>query len=360
MTVTEPSSSTAIDGARLEAFLGQVVNEVGAAYNTVLTGIGDQLGLYDALFQHGALSSTDLATCTGTAERYVREWANAQAASGFLHYDAATETYELPPEQAYVLADKGSPFYLPGLFQGAVSVFGMAPRIIEGFRTGEGVGWHEHGHGLFEGTERFFRSGYQANLVTAWIPALDGVEAKLHAGVRVADVGCGHGASTILMAQAYPASTFVGYDYHLTSIEAARRRAVEAGVSDRVRFEVGSAAEYPGTYDLVAYFDCLHDMGDPLSAARHVLESLAPDGTWMIVEPLAGDRVEDNLNPVGRLYYGVSTMVCTPASLAQQGRMALGAQAGFARLDELIRTAGFTRVRKATETPFNIVLEARP
>lgn len=359
MTITEPST-TRIDETKLEAFLGQVVNEVGAAYNTVLTGIGDQLGLYDALAEYGALSSIELAARTGTAERYVREWANAQAASGFLHYDATTGTYELLPEQAYVLADRTSPVYLPGMFQAAVSVFGITPRIVEGFRTGEGVGWHEHGHGLFEGTERFFRSSYQANLVPAWIPALDGVAAKLHAGARVADVGCGHGASTILMAQAYPASTFVGYDYHEASIEEARRRAAAAGVTDRVHFEVASAADHRGTYDLVAYFDSLHDMGDPLTAARHVLESLAPDGTWMIVEPFAGDRVEDNLNPVGRLYYGVSTMVCTPASLAQQGRMALGTQAGFARLAELIRTAGFTRVRNAAQSPFNIVLEARP
>lgn len=349
-----------IDEAKLEEFLHTVVTEVGAAYNTVLTAIGDELGLYDVLAGDGPLTTKELATRTGTAERYVREWANAQAASGFLRYDATAETYELPPEQAYVLADKSSPFYLPGIFQGATAVFPIASRIADGFRSGEGVGWHEHGEGLFEGTERFFRAGYQANLIPSWIPALDGVEAKLRAGARVADVGCGYGASTIIMAEAYPSSTFVGYDYHEASVEAARRRAAEAGVSDRVRFEVAAATSYPGTYDFVAYFDCLHDMGDPVGGARHVLESLAPDGTWMIVEPRAGDKVEDNLNPIGRLYYAVSTMVCTPASLAQEGRMALGAQAGNARLEEVVRAAGFTRFREATATPFNVVLEVRP
>lgn len=348
-----------IDEARLEAFLGKVVDETGAAYNTMLVAIGDELGLYTALAGAGPLSSKELAARTGTAERYVREWCNAQAASGFLRYDAEAGTYELPPEQAAVLADENSPVHLAGIFQAAAAVFTMAPRIIEGFRTGLGVGWHEHGLGLFEGTERFFRSGYRANLVSKWIPALEGVEAKLHAGIGVADVGCGFGASTILLAEAYPNSTFVGYDYHDASIETARRRAADAGVSDRVRFEVASAADYPGTYDVVAFFDCLH-LGDPVAAARHVRESLAPDGTWMLFEPAAGDRVQDNLNPVGRLFYAISTMVCTPASLAQDGRMALGAQAGPARLGEVLRAAGFSRVREAARTPFNIVLEARP
>ncbi len=349
-----------IDEARLEQFVGQVVNEVGAAYNTVLTAIGDELGLYDALAKNGPVTTKELAARTGTAERYVREWANAQAASGFLRYHPDSETYELSPEQAAVFADRDSPVYLPGLFQAALATFQNAPKVAEGFRTGAGVGWHEHQPGLFEGTERFFRSGYQANLVPEWIPALDGVDTKLREGAHVADVGCGHGASTILLAEAYPNSRFIGYDYHETSIEAARRRAAEAGVSDRVRFEVASATAYPGTYDLVAYFDCLHDMGDPVGAARHVLESLKPDGTWMIVEPRAGDRVEDNLNPVGRLYYAASTMICTPASLSQDGRMALGAQAGNARLEEVVRAAGFGTVREAAQTPFNVVLEAKP
>lgn len=348
-----------IDETRLEQFVGQVVTEVGAAYNTMLTAIGDELGLYDTLAESGPVTSEELAARTGTAQRYVREWANAQAASGFLRYHSDSETYELPPEQAYVLADRTSPVYVPGLFQAAKAVFSIAPRIVDGFRTGDGVGWHEHGEGLFEGTERFFRAGYRANLVPEWIPALDGVEANLREGAYVADVGCGYGASTILLAEAYPNSRFVGYDYHEASIEAARRRAADAGVSDRVRFEVASATDYPGSYDFVAYFDCLHDMGDPVGAARHVLESLAPEGTWMIVEPRAGDRVEDNLNPVGRLYYAVSTMICTPVSLAQDGQMALGAQAGDARLEEVIRAAGFGRVRRAAETPFNVVLEAQ-
>ncbi|GAA4702456.1 class I SAM-dependent methyltransferase [Pseudonocardia yuanmonensis] len=348
-----------IDGARLEEFLGLVVQEVGAAYNAVLTAIGDELGLYDALAA-GPLTPQELACRTGTAERYIREWLSAQAASGFVRYDTTAQTFELPPEQAHVLADRTSPVYLPGLFQAAKAVFAIAPRIADGFRTGKGVGWHEHGRGLFEGTERFFRAGYRANLVPAWIPALDGIEAKLRAGAQVADVGCGYGASTIIMAAAYPNSTFVGVDYHPASVEAARRRAAEAHVSDRVRFEVASAVDYAGTYDLVACFDCLHDMGDPVAAARHVLESLAPDGAWMIVEPRAGDRIEDNLHPVGRLYYAASTMICTPAALAQDGGTALGAQAGRARLEEVIRTAGFTAVREVAVTPFNVVLEARP
>jgi SAM-dependent methyltransferase len=349
-----------IDETALEAFLAKVINETGAAYNTVLVAIGDELGLYTALAGSGPLSSKELATRTDTAERYIREWCNAQAASGFLRYDPPDGTYELPPEQAHVLADETSPVHLAGLFQAAAAVFAMAPTITEAFRTGRGVGWHEHGHGLFEGTERFFRSGYRANLVSEWIPALDGVEAKLHAGIRVADVGCGYGASTILLAKAYPNSMFIGYDYHEASIEAARRRAADAGVAARVRFEVAAATDYPGTFDVVAFFDCLHDMGDPVAAARHVRESLAPDGALMLFEPAAADRVEDNLNPVGRLYYAVSTMVCTPASLAQDGRMALGAQAGPARLGEVLRVAGFSRVREAARTPFNIVLEARP
>jgi SAM-dependent methyltransferase len=358
---TPPTPPAAIDQGKLEAFLGKVVNEVGAAYNTVLTAIGDQLGLYRVLADAGPLSSAELAERSGTAERYVREWANAQAASGFLSYDPVAGTYELPPEQAFVLADDTSPVYLAGIFQGAPAVFGMTPRIVEGFRTGQGVGWHEHGQALFEGTERFFRSGYRANLVSEWIPALEGVETKLQTGAVVADVGCGHGASTLLLAEAFPNSTFVGFDYHQASIDAARSRAADAGLTaDRVRFEVAGAADYPGTYDVVAIFDALHDMGDPLAVARHVRESLTPDGTFMLFEPAAGDQISDNLNPVGRLYYAISTMVCTPASLDQPGRMALGAQAGPARLGEILTEAGFTRVREAARTPFNIVLEGRP
>lgn len=354
-------TATTIDEGKLEEFLNTVVSEVGAAYNAVLTAIGDELGLYEALREHGPLTSKELAAHTGTAERYIREWSNTQAASGFLRYHPDSDSYELPPEQAYVLADPNSPVYVPGMFQAAKSVLAFAPaRVAAGFRTGEGVGWHEHGEGLFEGTERFFRAGYQANLVSSWIPALTGVEDRLRAGARVADVGCGYGASTIIMAKAYPNSAFVGYDYHAASIETARRRADDAGVSDRVRFEVAAADEYPGTYDLVAYFDSLHDMGDPVAAAQHVRQSLRPDGTWMVVEPRAGDHVEDNLNLVGRLYYAISTMICTPASLAQNGRMALGTQAGNARLEQVIAAGGFSSVREAAATPFNVVLEARP
>ena len=349
-----------IDDAKLEQFVGQLVGELGATLNAALVVIGDELGLYRALDGAGALSSAELAERTGTSERYVREWLNAQAAGGYVAYDAETGLYTLPPEQAFVLARDDSPAAFAGAFQLVTSAMHDRPRITEAFRTGEGVGWHEHHHGLFEGTERFFRPGYNANLVSQWIPALDGVEAKLHAGARVADIGCGHGASTILMAQAYPASTFVGYDYHRDSIETARIRARAAGVADRVRFEVAAAADYPGTdFDLVACFDSLHDMGDPVGAARHILASLAPDGTWMIVEPFAGDRIEDNLHPVGRLYYAASTLLCTPASLSQEGRAALGAQAGQARIGEVVSNAGFGRFRRAAETPVNLIFEAR-
>jgi SAM-dependent methyltransferase len=349
-----------IDEGRLEQFVGQLVGELGATLNAALVVIGDELGLYRALDGAGALSPGELAERTGTNERYVREWLNAQAAGGYVSYDGENDRYTLPAEQAFVLARDDSPAAFAGAFQLVTSAVHDRAKISQAFRTGEGVGWHEHHQGLFEGTERFFRPGYNANLVTEWIPALDGVEAKLHAGARVADVGCGHGASTILMAQAYPSSTFVGYDYHEASIATARSRALEAGVADRVRFAVASAAEYPGSdFDLVACFDCLHDMGDPVGAARHILRSLAPDGTWLIVEPLAGDRVEDNLHPVGRLYYAASTLLCTPASRAQEGQAGLGAQAGQARLGEVVASAGFTRFRRAAETPTNLVLEAR-
>jgi SAM-dependent methyltransferase len=302
----------------------------------------------------------DLARKTHTAERYVREWLNSQAAAGFVTYDAETGRYRLTDEQAYALADESSPVFIPGAFQIISSVVKDEPRIAEAFRSGKGFGWHEHEAGLFEGTERFFRPNYAAHLVQSWIPALDGVEEKVRSGARVADVGCGHGASTLLMAQAYPRSSFVGFDYHKGSIESARQRAADAGLADRVRFEVASAKDFPGSdYDLVAFFDSLHDMGDPVGAASHVRESLAADGTWMIVEPRAGDSVEENLNPVGRVFYSASTLICTPASLAQEVGLALGAQAGEARLRRVASEAGFTRIRRAAETPFNMVLEAR-
>jgi SAM-dependent methyltransferase len=351
----------AIDAERLEQFVFRAVGEVGAALNAALVVIGDKLGLYRALAGAGPLTSTELAERTGTSERYVREWLNAQAAGGFVEYDPSAGTYTLPPEQAIALADETSPAYLPGFFQLAVGSVLDSPRITQAVRSGDGFGWHEHVHDVHEGCERFFRPGYNANLVHSWLPALDGVVAKLEQGARVADVGCGHGASTILMAEAFPRSTFVGSDYHEGSIATARERAKEAGVADRVEFEVAPAAAFAGDrFDLVTMFDCLHDMGDPAGAAKHVLNALAPDGTWMIVEPAAGDRIEDNLNPVGRAYYGFSTLLCTPSSLAQEVGVALGAQAGEAGIREVVESGGFTRFRRVAETPFNLVFEARP
>ena len=302
-----------------------------------------------------------LAERTGTSERYVREWLNAQAAGGFVDYDPDSGHYSLPPEHAVALTHEDSPAYLPGFFQIALGSVIDSPRIVERARDGGGLGWHEHVHDVHEGCERFFRPGYNAHLVPEWLPALEGVIERLERGVAVADVGCGHGSSTILMAQAFPRSTFTGSDYHEGSIETARRRAQEAGVADRVSFEAAPAAAYGGSgYELVTMFDCLHDMGDPVGAAEHVLQTLAPDGTWMIVEPYAGDRLEDNLTPVGRVYYSASTLVCTPASRDQEVGLALGAQAGEARLRQVVTGGGFTRLRRATETPFNLVLEARP
>jgi SAM-dependent methyltransferase len=349
-----------INEEKLNQLLGKFVADFGATFHAGLVVIGESLGLYKALAGE-PLTSAELAERTGTAERYVREWLNSQAAGGYVEFDASTDRYSLSEEQAFALADENSPAYLPGAFLLAVSALRAVPDITEKFRTGEGFGWHEHHHGLFRGTELFFRPGYAANLVSTWIPSLAGVEAKLKEGAKVADVGCGLGASTILMAQAYPGSTFVGYDYHDGSIEAARRKAAEAGVADRVQFEVARAKDYPGKgYDFVTFFDCLHDMGDPVGAAAHVRESLADDGTWMIVEPFAGDRVEDNLNPVGRIYYSASTLLCTPASLSQEVGLALGAQAGEARMGKVVADGGFTKFRRATETPFNIVYEAKP
>jgi SAM-dependent methyltransferase len=351
----------AIDEAKMEAFVHQALGELGATLNAALVVLGDQLGLYRAMAGAGALTSAELAGRTGTAERYVREWLNAQAAGGYVDYDPSDGRYLLPPEQAAVLADEDSPYFLPGAFQLMTASAADHPAIAEAFRSGAGVGWHEHNHGVFEGCERFFRPGYAAFLCSQWIPALDGVETKLRAGARVADVGCGHGASTILMAQAYPESTFTGFDYHDDSIAAARERAQAAGLGDRVRFEVSPAAGYPGAgYDLVCTFDCLHDMGDPVGAARHVRASLDTDGTWLIVEPFANDRTEDNLNPVGRIYYAASTLLCTPASLSQEVGLALGAQAGETRLREVVTAGGLTRFRRAAQTPFNLILEARP
>jgi SAM-dependent methyltransferase len=354
-------ASPAIDEAKVGAFMERALGELGATLNAALVVMGDQLGLYQAMAGAGPLAPAELAERTRTSERYVREWLNAQAAGGYVDYDPVERRYTLPPEHAVALAHADSPYFLPGAFELMAGCVRDEPAIREAFRSGAGVGWHEHNHGVFHGCERFFRPGYAANLTASWVPALDGVEERLRAGASVADVGCGHGASTILMAEAYPQSRFWGFDYHDASIEQARARAEAAGVSDRVLFGVAPAADFPGEgYDLVTSFDCLHDMGDPVGAARHVRESLDEDGTWLIVEPFANDQVEDNLNPVGRIYYAASTLLCTPASLAQEVGLALGAQAGESRLRDVVTGGGFTRFRRATETPFNLILEARP
>ena len=345
---------------KLMGLVHQAVGDFGSILTGALVVLGDRLDLYRHLAEAGRpLTSAELATAAGCAERYVREWLNGQAASGYVTY--ADGRYALDEEQAIAFTDESSPACVIGGFQAMLAATRAIDRLTGAFRTGEGLGWHEHHDDLFRGTERFFRPGYNANLTTSWIPALEGVEDKLRRGAKVADVGCGHGASTVIMARAFPESTFTGFDYHAPSIDAARKAAAEAGVDDRVTFDVAPATEYPGTgYDLVGFFDCLHDMGDPTGAARHVLASLASDGTWLIVEPFANDDIAGNLNPVGRLFYSVSTLVCTPASLSQEVGTALGAQAGETRLRDVVTTAGFTRFRRAAETPFNLVLEARP
>jgi 2-polyprenyl-3-methyl-5-hydroxy-6-metoxy-1,4-benzoquinol methylase len=349
-----------IDQEKLNALLGQAVQDMGASLHAVLIVIGDKLGLYRAMASGEPVTPAQLAAQTGTSERYIREWLNANAAGNYIQYHAETGKYSLSPEQAFALALDNTPIHLPGFYHMLASCMKDEEKLTEIFRTGEGFGWHEHEKGLFEGCERFFRPGYLANLTSTWIPALEGVEAKLRAGANVADVGCGHGASTILMAQAYPKSKFHGFDYHEASIAEARRKAKDAGVADRVTFEVAPAKAFPGKdYDFVAFFDCLHDMGDPAGAAGHVRASLKPDGTWMVVEPFANDDVSKNLNPVGRIYYSASAMICVPASLSQEVKLGLGAQAGEARLKEVITNGGFTRFRRATETPFNMVFEAR-
>lgn len=349
----------AINEARLNAFLGKAVGDLGAAMSAVLISIGDELGLYKALAK-GPQTSAELARNTGTNERYIREWLANQAAGGYVDYDAAAGKYLMNEEQALCLADPHGPVDLPGAYLLIQDLYHIKQRATENFRTGNGMEWGEHHPCLFHGTERFFRAGYNANLLTAWLPALEGVVSKLTTGAKALDVGCGHGASTILMAKAFPKSQFVGVDYHGASIETARARAAEAGAKN-ARFEVADATSYEGRdYDFIAFFDCLHDMADPVGAARHACQALKPDGNCMIVEPMAGDRVEDNLNPVGRVYYGASSLVCVPVSLARKGP-ALGAQAGEGRLrDVVVKQGGFSRFRRATETPFNIVLEARP
>jgi SAM-dependent methyltransferase len=350
----------AIDEAKLNDFMGKFVGDLGAVMHAATIVVGDQLGLYKALAEK-PMTAAELAERTETDARYVREWLSCQAASGYVQYEPASDSFSLSEEQAFALAVEGSPAFIPGAFQIAVAQFKAIPKMIQTFKTGLGVGWHEHDVALFHGTERFFRPGYAAHLVASWIPALEGVEAKLKRGAKVADVGCGHGASTLIMAEAYPASTFVGFDYHEPSIAHARAAAKKAGVADRVSFEVASAKGYPGhDYDLVTMFDCLHDMGDPAGAAAHVKQSLKADGAWMIVEPFANDRLEDNLNPVGRIFYSASTFICTPASRSQEVGRCLGAQAGEKRLRGVVGEGGFAHFRRATETPFNLVFEARP
>ncbi len=349
----------AIDATKLNDFMGRFVGDIGAVMHAATVVVGDQLGLYRRLAD-GPCDVDTLARRTECDARYLREWLSAQVVSGYVEYDPGAELFSLSEEQAFALTVEGGPAFIPGAFQIAVAQWKAIPKMAQAMRTGLGLGWHEHDAALFHGTERFFRPGYAANLVGNWIPALDGVQARLEAGATVADVGCGHGASTIIMAEAFPASSFIGFDYHAPSIEHAKKAAQAAGVADRVRFEVAPAQDFPGTgYDLVAVFDCLHDMGDPVGAAAHVRASLAPEGTWLIVEPFANDRLEDNCNPIGRVYYAASTFICTPASRSQEVGACLGAQAGEARLRQVVTQGGFTRFRRAAQTPFNLVLEAR-
>lgn len=358
--MSETAAVTKIDEDKLGAFMGKVVGELGALISAPLVVLGDKLGLYKAMADGTPVTSPELARRTGTNERYVREWLINQAASGYVEYDAVSARYRLLPEQAVALADDQSPYFVCGGFQAMLALNRAEPRITEAFRTGEGMFWGDHDHNLFEGTERFFKPGYIANLVANWIPSLDGVEARLKAGAKVADVGCGHGASTIIMAQAYPQSHFFGFDNHVPSIERARHAAQDAGVADRVEFHVASSEDFPGDdYDLVAFFDCFHDLGNPAASARRARETLADGGTVMIVEPMAGNSVEENLNPVGRVFSGASVLCCTPNALAYGGH-ALGTIATDAALNEMTAAGGLSRFRRATETPFNRVFEARP
>lgn len=350
---------TQIDEDRFTELLHHFVGDLGATIGAGGIVIGDQLGLYRAL-AGGPMRPEQLAAATQTAPRYVEEWLRGQAAGGYVTYDADTQTYSLTPEQAFALTDPDGPVFLPGAFQLALGALKATPRVADAFRSGEGIGWHEHDGEVFAGTERFFRPGYAANLMSAWIPALEGVEERLAAGGAVADVGCGLGASTMLMAQAFPHATFTGSDYHDRSIEIARKHAADLGLTHRVGFEVAGATDFHGgPYDLVTTFDCLHDMGDPVAAARHIHERMAPDGTWLVVEPMAADTVEGNLNPVGRVYYSFSAFLCVPNAVSQGGARTLGAQAGEAAIRQVTQEAGFTRFRRAAQTPFNLIYEVR-
>ncbi len=350
----------AVNMDKLNVFVGQFVGDLGAAVHSGTVVIGEKLGLYKALAE-GPLNSAELAAKTRTDERYVREWLGSQAAGGYVTYDEKTRNFSLSEEQAFTLANEDSPAYIPGAFQLVLGSLAAVPRIAESFRSGAGMGWHEHDDAVFHGCEKFFRPSYAANRVSSWIPALRGVKAKLEAGARVADVGCGKGASTMLMAKAFPKSQFFGFDYHDKSIEGARATAARQGLADRVNFEAAKAKEFPGKdYDLVTVFDCLHDMGDPVGASIHVRNSLSKDGAWMIVEPFANDELKDNLNPVGRVYYSFSTLLCTPCSRSQEVGLCLGAQSGEKRICEVVTAAGFSHFRRAAETPFNVVYEVRP
>ena len=345
---------------KTELFLGQVVTDIAAAYSGVMTKMGHRLGFYKIMAKNGLMSAAELAKETGTKERYVREWLNNQAAGGYVNYNAAENKYQLPVEHIPVLANEESPFFLAGGLGGLTAIYKIEDKLVDEFKSGNGIGWHEHDKSLFYGTESLFRTGYQAHLTTEWIPALTEIDKKLKEGGKVADIGCGHGASTIIMAKAYPKSTFYGFDYHDASIQVARKRALDAGVADRVHFEVSSAKNFTGSdYDLICFMDCLHDLGDPLGAAKHALTKIAENGSVLLVEPHAGNRVEQNLNPIGRLFYAASTAFCTPNSLSQEVGTALGAQAGESQLAEIIFNAGFRKFRRATETPFNLIFEAR-
>ncbi len=346
------------DRKKVEQLIGKVMGDFAGGISAILVRVGEQTGLFKALATAPA-TAAELAKRTNTTERYVREWLCAMAAAGYVTYDAAKQHFSLTPEQAVIFAEEGTPAYMPAFTDTFVAMVHDEPKVTAAFKSGAGVPWGDRHHCLFCGTERFFRPAYAAHLVGQWLPALDGVTDKLKRGAKVADIGCGHGASTLLMAEAFPNSNFVGFDFHPPSVEAARAHAKEAGLSN-ARFEVAAAKNFPGKdYDLVAIFDALHDMGDPIGAARHVRETLKPDGTWMVVEPLAGDRLEDNLHVMGQLFYGASTLICTPASLAQEVGLALGAQAGEARLTQVLKEGGFTKVRRVAETQANMVLEAR-
>lgn len=350
----------ALDEAKLNELMGRLVGDISAGYGGVMVALGDRLGLYKAMAGAGPLSSQEVARRSGCAERYVREWLNSQAAGGYVAYHPRSATYELTPEQAFALADETSPVYMPPAWQVVASMWADEPKSREAIRTGKGIAWADHDERLFCGVASFYRNAYRGSLVQQWLPSLDGVVGKLEHGARVADVGCGFGHSTVLMAQAFPNSKFFGFDYHAGSVAAATETAHEAGLADRVSFTQADATAYPGQgYDLICFFDCLHDMGRPVGAAAYAAKALAKDGTVMLIEPLAGDRVEDNLNPVGRLYYSASTTMCCAHAISEKGTHVLGAQAGHGRLADVFKAAGFSQFREAMQTPFNLVLEAR-